>query len=81
MPTYLQLRSHVGVLRLASSIVEVMYKLFPRAIDKLGLDRGLFEGPKPKLLLVDDISELTASGYQFSEITPLWPYSLTEKFN
>jgi uncharacterized membrane protein YgcG len=52
-------RSHVGVLRLASSVVEVLYRYFPRAIDNLGLDKGLFDGPKPKLLLVDDIPELT----------------------
>jgi hypothetical protein len=41
--------------------VEVIYKYYPRAIDNLGLDRGLFEGPKPKLLLVDDIAELTVA--------------------
>jgi len=52
-------RSHTGVLKLASSVVEVLYKYFPRAIDNLGLDRGLFEGPKPKILLVDDVAELT----------------------
>lgn len=52
-------RSHAGVLRLASSVVEVLYRYFPRAIDNLGLDQGLFEGPKPKLLLVEDIAELT----------------------
>jgi hypothetical protein len=52
-------RSHAGVLRLASAVVEVLYRFFPRAIDNLGLDQGLFEGPKPKLLLVDDIAELT----------------------
>ncbi len=40
-------------------MVEVLYKYFPRAIDNVGLDQGLFDGPKPKLLLVEDVAELT----------------------
>jgi hypothetical protein len=31
-------------------------RYFPRAIDNLGLDQGLFNGPKPKLLMVEDIA-------------------------
>ena len=52
-------RSHRGVLTLAAAVVDVIYSYFPSAIDKLEPDQGLFPGPKPKLLLVDSISNLT----------------------
>ena len=53
-------RSHRGVLSLAAAVVDVIYSYFPGAIDKLEPDQGLFPGPKPKLLLVDSISNLSA---------------------
>jgi ATP-dependent exoDNAse (exonuclease V) beta subunit len=43
-------RSHAGILRLASSVVKLLYHLFPRSLDKLEDDSALFEGPKPVLL-------------------------------
>ena len=38
---------------------QVIYEYFPRAIDRLDPDQGLFPGPRPKILLVDDVAELT----------------------
>ena len=40
-------------------MVDVIYKFFPRAIDKLEKDQGLFDGPIPKLLMVESIPDLT----------------------
>ena len=51
-------RSHCGVLGLASSVVDIIYSFFPRAIDKLEPDCGLFDGPVPKLLMVESIPDL-----------------------
>lgn len=43
-PEILQLsnnyRSHSGILNLASSIVDLIYRYFPQSIDKLQPDRG-----------------------------------------
>jgi hypothetical protein len=39
-------RSHRGILNLASSITDILYKCFPHGIDKLPRDKGLFDGPK-----------------------------------
>ncbi len=52
-------RSHRGVLALAAAVVEVVYEFFPGAIDRLEPDQGLFDGPKPKLLLTTQMSHLT----------------------
>lgn len=43
-------RSHAGILRLASSIVDLLLYYFPESFDRLEKDQGLFEGPKPVLL-------------------------------
>ena len=43
-------RSHAGILRLASSVVDLLLHYFPDSFDKLERDQGLFEGPKPVLL-------------------------------
>ena len=43
-------RSHAGILRLASSVVDLLLHYFPESFDKLERDQGLFEGPKPVLL-------------------------------
>jgi DNA helicase IV len=43
-------RSHSGILKLASSVLNLLLYYFPESIDKLEEDRGLFEGPKPVLL-------------------------------
>jgi hypothetical protein len=43
-------RSHAGILRLASNVVNLLLYYFPESFDKLKEDRGLFEGPKPVLL-------------------------------
>ena len=43
-------RSHAGILRLASSVVDMLLHFFPDSFDKLEKDQGLFEGPKPVLL-------------------------------
>ena len=43
-------RSHAGILRLASSVVDLLLNYFPESFDRLQKDEGLFEGPKPVLL-------------------------------
>ena len=43
-------RSHAGILRLASSVVDLLLHYFPNSFDQLRKDEGLFEGPKPVLL-------------------------------
>ena len=43
-------RSHAGILRLASSVVDLLLHYFPDSFDRLQKDEGLFEGPKPVLL-------------------------------
>ena len=43
-------RSHAGILRLASSVVDLLLHYFPNSFDRLKKDEGLFEGPKPVLL-------------------------------
>ena len=43
-------RSHAGILRLASSVVDLLLYYFPESFDRLEKDQGLFEGPKPVLL-------------------------------
>ena len=47
------------MLQLAANVVDVIYQYFPSSIDKLDPDRGLFPGPKPKLLLVNSFNQLT----------------------
>ena len=43
-------RSHAGILRLATSVVDLLLNYFPNSFDRLKKDEGLFEGPKPVLL-------------------------------
>ncbi|XP_070208314.1 TPR and ankyrin repeat-containing protein 1-like [Littorina saxatilis] len=43
-------RSHDGILRLASGILDLLYNFFPESFDKLARDKGLFGGPKPVLI-------------------------------
>ena len=43
-------RSHAGILRLASSVVDLLLHYFGDSFDKLQKDEGLFEGPKPVVL-------------------------------
>lgn len=52
-------RSHTGVLQLAAAVVQVIEKFFPASIDSLEADQGLFPGPKPKILLMDKLPDLT----------------------
>ena len=51
-------RSHSGILDLAASVVEVLQARFPLSIDRLERDRGLYPGPKPRLILNRDICGL-----------------------
>ncbi len=43
-------RSHAGILRLASSVIDLLTRFFPSSFDQLKKDQGLFEGPRPVLL-------------------------------
>ena len=43
-------RSHAGILRLASSVVDLLLYYFRDSFDRLQKDEGLFDGPKPVLL-------------------------------
>ena len=51
-------RSHSGILSFASSIVELLYCFFRKAVDQLPPDNGLFPGPKPVLLQQSDVDQL-----------------------
>ncbi|KAI5850467.1 P-loop containing nucleoside triphosphate hydrolase protein [Morchella snyderi] len=44
-------RSHQGILALASSVVDLLWKVFPDVIDKLQPEVGTYLGPKPKLFI------------------------------
>lgn len=61
-PRLLQLshnyRSHAGVLRLAASVVELLYHFFGNSLDKLPPDLGLFSGPKPVIMEVANGGDL-----------------------
>ncbi|XP_048589125.1 TPR and ankyrin repeat-containing protein 1 isoform X2 [Nematostella vectensis] len=51
-------RSHVGILKLASCVVDLLVYFFPDSFDRLRKDQGLFDGPKPVLLESCSFSDL-----------------------
>lgn len=51
-------RSHSGVLQLAASVVELLYRFFSDSLDRLPPDFGLFQGPKPILMKAGSIEDL-----------------------
>mmetsp|Transcript_12027 Transcript_12027/g.24053 ORF Transcript_12027/g.24053 Transcript_12027/m.24053 type:complete len:3243 (+) Transcript_12027:98-9826(+) len=61
-PKLLQLsynyRSHAGVLRLAACVVELLYHFFSNSLDRLPPDLGLFSGPKPVIMEVEQTADL-----------------------
>ncbi|NXP82534.1 TRNK1 protein, partial [Ramphastos sulfuratus] len=55
---YQNYRSHSGILRLASGVVDLLQHYFPESFDRLPKDCGLFDGPKPTLLECCSVSDL-----------------------
>ncbi|NWI87759.1 TRNK1 protein, partial [Pitta sordida] len=55
---YQNYRSHSGILRLASGVVDLLQHYFPESFDRLPQDCGLFEGPKPTVLESCSVSDL-----------------------
>ncbi|MBN3300841.1 TRNK1 protein, partial [Amia calva] len=55
---YQNYRSHSGILKLASGIVDLLQFFFPESFDRLPRDRGLFDGPKPTVLESCSVSDL-----------------------
>ncbi|NXA75537.1 TRNK1 protein, partial [Thryothorus ludovicianus] len=55
---YQNYRSHSGILRLASGVVDLLQHYFPESFDRLPRDRGLFDGPKPTVLESCSVSDL-----------------------
>ncbi|XP_068863754.1 TPR and ankyrin repeat-containing protein 1 [Aphelocoma coerulescens] len=55
---YQNYRSHSGILRLASGVVDLLQHYFPESFDRLPQDRGLFDGPKPTVLESCSVSDL-----------------------
>ena len=53
-------RAHTGVLNAAASVVFALRHFFPNSIDNLPPDKGIFDGPRPSILLTTDIMELRA---------------------
>ncbi|NXG77304.1 TRNK1 protein, partial [Baryphthengus martii] len=51
-------RSHSGILRLASGVVDLLQHYFPESFDRLPKDCGLFDGPKPTVLESCSVSDL-----------------------
>lgn len=43
-------RSHDGILRLASGVLDLLTMFFPESFDRMARDQGLFKGPTPLLL-------------------------------
>lgn len=55
---YQNYRSHSGILRLASGVVDLLQYYFPESFDRLPRDSGLFDGPKPTVLESCSVSDL-----------------------
>ncbi|KFQ26340.1 TPR and ankyrin repeat-containing protein 1, partial [Mesitornis unicolor] len=55
---YQNYRSHSGILRLASGVVDLLQHFFPESFDRLPKDCGLFDGPKPIVLESCSVSDL-----------------------
>ncbi|XP_068526771.1 TPR and ankyrin repeat-containing protein 1 isoform X2 [Anas acuta] len=55
---YQNYRSHSGILRLASGVVDLLQCYFPESFDRLPKDCGLFDGPKPTVLESCSFSDL-----------------------
>ena len=51
-------RSHSGILQLAGSIIDLLMEFFPKSIDTLPEDSGMFLGPVPVILESCDESDL-----------------------
>lgn len=46
-------RSHNQILNLANSIVSIISKIFPFAVDKMGKESARLDGPKPIIINQD----------------------------
>ncbi|XP_069469300.1 TPR and ankyrin repeat-containing protein 1 isoform X2 [Ambystoma mexicanum] len=55
---YQNYRSHSGILRLASGVVDLLQHFFPESFDRLPRDCGLFDGPKSTFLESCSVSDL-----------------------
>ncbi|NWU99885.1 TRNK1 protein, partial [Upupa epops] len=55
---YQNYRSHSGILRLASGVIDLLQYYFPESFDRLPKDCGLFDGPKPTVLESCSVSDL-----------------------
>ena len=52
-------RSHAGILKLSSTIIKLLEKLFPNSMEgNAKPDVGIFPGPSPVILETDDFTEL-----------------------
>lgn len=51
-------RSHSGILKLATSIIDVLMEYFPSSFDRLPEDSGMFPGPNPIFLESCEVSDL-----------------------
>ena len=51
---HINFRSHAGILNIASSILDRLFAWFPRSAHKLKNDEGLFLGPRPGLIQLDE---------------------------
>ena len=58
-------RSHQGILRLASLIIELIWNGWPEMMDRLRPEIGHFSGPRPVLFLECDLRILGATGVGF----------------
>jgi hypothetical protein len=57
-------RSHNGLLKVAAVVVQLLQCYFPLGIDSandLPSDKGVFDGPKPTLMLTSDIAQAIAA--------------------
>lgn len=51
-------RSHSGILNTAAAVLSCLFRVFPDSAKQLGEDRGLFQGPRPSVLMKVDVPSL-----------------------
>jgi len=55
---HVNFRSHAGILKIAASVLKCMIDAFPKSAEDLGVDHGVFVGPRPCVFKGVDIESL-----------------------
>ena len=62
-------RSHKGILRLASLVMDLLWRGYPETVDRLGPEIGQLFGPMPTIFLGCDIDLLTSTNVGHVKLT------------